>query len=194
MCQSCNNGWMSALEDAVKPFVGAMLHDLSITLTHENQRTIATWAAKTAMVLEATIRDPAHRLYNGDECEQLRLHSAIPDRSLLWLGRVAESGLFASGTHVWLQDNFAKPCDGQVSTFSVGYLAFQILTIHIRPEDYGKAMRTVCHDGPWDNSLLGIYPSNQTVTWPPRLTFTTRGGPLLFTTLRDRWKIGRQKT
>jgi hypothetical protein len=192
VCAQCNHGWMSALEATVKPFVGAMIHDISLTLTTEQQKPIAIWVTKTAMVLEATMRKDA-QFYTRNECEELRLHSVIPDRSLLWLGRISQSGVFASGTHIWLQDNVGKAaCDGQVATFTVGHLAIQILTIRIPPQNRPQLVRTVCRDGPWDNSLLGIYPTNQTVTWPPRLAFDVRG-PLFFAALRDRWKLGHRR-
>lgn len=191
VCGPCNHGWMSALESMVKPFVGAMIHDLSISITPEQQKTIAVWALKTAMVLEATISQAGHRLYTRSDCEQLRTHSVIPDRSLLWLGRISESGVFASGTHIWLVDNVTRSCDGQVSTFTVGHLAMQVLTIHA-PQNAGP-VQTICRAGPWDESLLGIYPANQMVKWPPPLSFSVRSGSVLFAQLRDRWKIGRRR-
>jgi hypothetical protein len=189
VCDQCNNGWMSDLEGSVKPFVGAMIHDIALTLTIEHQKLIAVWTTKMAMVLKATIRHRGHQLYSNRECERLRLESAIPDRSLIWLGRISDSGLFASGTHVWLKGNFAETYDGQVSTFTVGHLAIHVLTIHVGSPN---PMHTICRNGPWDESLLGIYPANQTVTWPPHLTFGVRG-PLFFASLRDRWKIGRKR-
>jgi hypothetical protein len=182
---------MSTLEATVKPVVDAMINDISLTLNANDQMSIAVWAAKTAMVLEATIRESGHRLYTRVECEQLRLNSTIPSRSLIWLGRIVDSGVFASGTHVWLKDNLGESCDGQVSTFTVGHLAIQILTIHVRQDD-SVPMRTVCRDDPWDDSLLGIYPINRSVLWPPRLAFSVQGA-LPFVTLRDRWKIGHRR-
>jgi hypothetical protein len=192
VCHGCNNGWMSTLEGTVKTTVGAMIHDISVALSRDDQMAISRWAMKTAMVLEATIHKDGQRLYTRNECEQLRLHSAIPGRSLMWLGRISDTGLFASGTHVWLDNNLGgATCDGQVATFTIDHLVIQVLTIHIR-EDDGKPARTVCRSGPWDDSLIGIYPFNQVVIWPPRLTFSTNR-PLLFTELRDRWKIGTKR-
>jgi hypothetical protein len=189
-CHQCNHGWMSTLETTVQPFVGALIRDIPVTLTIEQEKTISLWVVKTAMVLEGAITHRP-RFYSRTECEQLRLASVITDRSLMWLGRISQSGLFASGTYIWLQDNFDKTNDGYVATFVVCHLAIQVLTIRIGPQDHLKTVRTVCRDGPWDDSLLGIYPANQAVSWPPRLTFAV-GGPLFFTALRDRWSIGRK--
>ena len=55
ICAGCNNGWMSALEQNVKPSLLALSkgeRHLS-DLTHLEQRTLSRWAAKTALVLHA---------------------------------------------------------------------------------------------------------------------------------------------
>jgi len=189
VCRGCNGGWMSDLETKVKPLLSAMIHDISITLSLDDQSAVALWSAKTAMVLQATINKHGKRFYTREECERLRSHSVIPSRSMIWLGRFSSTGLFSSGTNLWLNNNLGgETCDGQVATFAADHLIFQVLTIRIRNDD-GKPMRTICREGPWDGSLLGIYPVNQVVTWPPHLSFNERV-PLLFSALRDRWKIG----
>ena len=55
VCQSCNGGWMSALEQKVKPVLLALSKDERPVsdLTHAEQRTLSRWAAKTALVLHA---------------------------------------------------------------------------------------------------------------------------------------------
>ena len=113
---------MSDLEGAVQPFVRAMIKDLAVTLNFEQQKRTALWAMKTSMVLEATIRQRNYApAYTRAHCEQLRLESKIPERTLMWLGRMSEdNGLFASGTHIWLKNNLLGACDCQVSTFIVG--------------------------------------------------------------------------
>jgi alpha/beta hydrolase fold len=53
LCRSCNNGWMSRLEGEAKPVVECLLDsDISVIDTLA-QSTLAVWAVKTAMVLEA---------------------------------------------------------------------------------------------------------------------------------------------
>jgi len=163
VCYECNHGWMSDLENRIKPNVSGMVHDLSVSLTIEDQRGIALWAVKTAMVLQGAIAQGRTRFYTTQECEQLRVSSLIPERTLIWVGRLSESALFAAGTHIWQQDNLGVTHSGHAATFIVGYLIFQVLSIRVGPQYYGKAARTVCRDGPWDDSLFGIYPPNQTV-------------------------------
>src|SRR5260370_28165312 len=54
VCSTCNNGWMSELETEVRPILGPIVQDLSIQLDLEDQKKIARWAFKTAIVLEGT--------------------------------------------------------------------------------------------------------------------------------------------
>jgi len=53
VCAPCNNGWMSELENRVKPIVLRLLDNTGTNLTVEEQTTLAAWAVKNAMVFEA---------------------------------------------------------------------------------------------------------------------------------------------
>src|SRR5437764_2735784 len=52
ICQPCNNGWMSRLENDAEPIVvGLMAHTLTIeALDAEQSRVLARWAGKTAII------------------------------------------------------------------------------------------------------------------------------------------------
>lgn len=53
VCGGCNNGWMSALEESVKPILGPMLDGaIPRVLSVEDQMLLATWAVKSAFVWE----------------------------------------------------------------------------------------------------------------------------------------------
>jgi hypothetical protein len=51
VCRSCNNGWMSRMEDAVKPLLIDMFNGNRVELDEAAQRDLARWAFKTAAVL-----------------------------------------------------------------------------------------------------------------------------------------------
>jgi hypothetical protein len=55
----------------------------------------------------------------------------------------------------------AKTNSGYVATFTVGYIAIQILTIHMEAQDSFKTMTAKCLDGPWDDSLLFLESTRQ---------------------------------
>jgi hypothetical protein len=50
--RQCNNGWMSDLENAVRPTMVCLINDIAMELDAEQQRLLALWAVKTAMVIE----------------------------------------------------------------------------------------------------------------------------------------------
>ncbi len=51
-CGPCNNGWMSRLEEEAQPFLRPMLLGQTQTLASEHQEIVATWAFKTALMLQ----------------------------------------------------------------------------------------------------------------------------------------------
>ena len=55
-CDTCNGGWMSALENRTKPILGAMIAGNVTTVDVVQQRIIAQWAHKTAMVFDLLTR------------------------------------------------------------------------------------------------------------------------------------------
>jgi hypothetical protein len=52
VCERCNNGWMSELEERVKPIMEPMIRGQRVTLDVEQQLDVATWASKTVAALE----------------------------------------------------------------------------------------------------------------------------------------------
>jgi len=54
VCKTCNNGWMSRLEAAVKPILTALILGNSIKINKEEQLNLARWIVIKSMVLEQT--------------------------------------------------------------------------------------------------------------------------------------------
>jgi len=50
VCRSCNEGWLSRLEQHVRPMLVPLIADQQVVLTVDDQRTLACWVATTAMV------------------------------------------------------------------------------------------------------------------------------------------------
>jgi len=181
---------MNDLEKAVRHYMGPMLHGVSINLAREQQELITAWIVKTAMVLEATEpkRPP---FYTQDERDAMRLRSAVPVRSLVWLGRFAGSQLLADAIDIKLNvDGVPKVADGYIATFIMGQFLAQILTAHYPFHYNNKPMRIHLLDGPWDRTLVDIWPTRISADWPPSLAFSKSGFPF-YSSLLDRWKMGR---
>jgi len=65
VCQDCNNGWMSAIEQAARPIIVQMARAAqsgpAIAVSRERARELALWAQKTAMAAR-----PSRRLTPAD--------------------------------------------------------------------------------------------------------------------------------
>src|SRR5712692_4858323 len=93
----CNNGWMSDLETAVRPLVGAMITDQPVPLSITDQVAISAWAVKTAMVFEC-MKEDRQWFYSQEDRDHLRADLSLPENTGVWLGRQQASWAgFAEG-------------------------------------------------------------------------------------------------
>src|SRR5262245_41546104 len=51
VCPRCNNGWMSTLESSANPLLSPILTGTSAKWDLDEQRVVATWAFKTALMI-----------------------------------------------------------------------------------------------------------------------------------------------
>ena len=143
VCKTCNNGWMSALEDVNIPLLGCLLRDIAMPLDRSQQEVIATWVIKTSMVTESTAHPTRQQFYSVAEREQLRTSLSIPARTSVWLGRYSGTGTIAmKGTDAWSGTESPVAVQGYVYTILFGYLVIQSLTLHVEGE-YGDTPITI---------------------------------------------------
>jgi hypothetical protein len=50
VCASCNNGWLSALENLARPVLTPLIRGESRHLSHDDQAIVAAWTCKTALI------------------------------------------------------------------------------------------------------------------------------------------------
>lgn len=88
VCASCNNGWMSQLEDSSKDALEPLIiqQDLDL-ISLQQQRQIALWATKTAMMADQVQQEP---LLPSHQLRRMRTHRAIPGGTRVWLGSCPE--------------------------------------------------------------------------------------------------------
>ena len=80
-CQRCNEGWMSRLEGVVKTIITPMIQGQAMRLlTLSDQRAIARWAVKTAMVIEY-MQKPEQRYFTQTERSSV-MNDAVLSRYL----------------------------------------------------------------------------------------------------------------
>lgn len=77
VCGDCNNGWMSALEGRMKPFLSRMIVGETTRLRSNAQKTVAFWCVKTAFVLQY-MNPGTNVVPQGHYSELYKLKSALP--------------------------------------------------------------------------------------------------------------------
>jgi hypothetical protein len=171
----CNNGWMSRMEVKRGPLIGNLLADISMPLDMGQQMSIAEWALKCAMVIDAG--RVGERFFRPDESHEFKKSRAIPNGTGVWIGRFAGSSLSAINGGATLQDMDGKTlADFHVFTMLVGHLVMQVLSIHERP---GHQIRTInlaaANSQDWSLLLRQIWPTIKKISWPPPLSFSNYG-------------------
>lgn len=191
ICRACNNGWMSDLEAQNIPIIGSMMQDTAIPLIELQQESVAAWSVKTAMVSDSMKRrDAPNQFYRRDECASMRVSRAIPARTLIWIGRIDSMHLGNFGTDFALFDpREGRIGMGSVSTIVAGHFVTQVVAAHVEKENV-EISNLPCKMGNWNDSLLQIWPRQQSVVkWPPKISFTN-GGAQGVAYLMDRWRMG----
>lgn len=168
VCEQCNNGWMSKLEGQAQPYLQPLLIGESCYLDTAGQTVVATWAVKTAMVLEGL--DPTEkRAYSQLQRERLRMRAAIPFRTSVWMAASATSDWFMSTKNRHLGEQ-SEGISGVSVTMGFAHLVLQVLTIRV-PEsvDPNTEITTDVRMGPWSDVTIPVWPSKVGADWPPRL-------------------------
>ena len=152
-----------------------------ISHLESQQLTIAAWAVKTAMVLNAAVRGKhGERInyYSFSECSRLRKSWEIPTRTFVWLGRFLGSnlGAWSSGLLTHYPDDPGR-YRVQVSTILMGSLVIQVLSGRIPDKHRNAAVQIFCTQGPWNDILIRAWPcASPRLYWPP-LSRLTRAEP-----------------
>ncbi len=191
VCGVCNNGWMSKLESENIPTIGCMVQDISTPLDETQQKSVAAWSIKTAMVSDSMKgRAALNQFYSRDERVKMRIGHDIPPRTLIWIARIDGMHLGNFGTDFALFDPQKQRIGmGSVTTIVAGHFVTQAVSVHLEGENI-EIPELACKMGNWNELLAQIWPIQQpTALWPPKLTFTN-GGPQGIAYLMDRWRMG----
>jgi hypothetical protein len=192
VCQKCNNGWMSDLENRAKPIIERFFLENLVALARSDQTTLATWICKSAMVYEA-LRFESHCFFTSDERKSFRESFQLPNYTSIWIAKSVDwTGLFCSAHD--LSGNTVETNDqvkSYVTTMGFGPLAIQIFSGKLDKSNYENL--TLIGDfqpGPWEKVTLQIWPVVlDEVLWPNEIGLNGEFGLDCFS---QRWKIGQQ--
>lgn len=175
VCGTCNHGWMSKLESAVKPSLAALVDGSPPTLSSAEFSAIARWAVKTAMVFEMTSAD-RDRFYSAEERFGARAGADPPHGTRVWLGASAsEIPFFAAARSQ--RDIVGTPYSVtrvHTATFGYGHLVVQLQALRCSPPPpLHHHVNIEAANTRWNDALALIWPpppSPPTITPSPDLS------------------------
>lgn len=198
VCHTCNNTWMSRVEDKNRPRFLLMLQNKPITVDPGGMKIVAEWAVLRAIMQDS--KKPSlgnDNFYTREERTAMRERLEIPARTRVWFGALDGFHLGSHGTDFTIE---AVQTDGGklrigtgcANTIYMGYLIAQVVTEHLYPqyEAFGIA-EVQPPPGISDSRLVQIYPKKRELKkfdWPT--TPFTNGGPNGVGYLLHRWRQG----
>jgi hypothetical protein len=174
VCKTCNNGWMSRLQNRAKPILIPLLTGESATLSILDQQIIAAWATMTVMVGEYIKAETA--VITQSERDHLRLTNTPPPTWKIWIANLAVTDLSAwvSGRFpVIKSEDIAHPHDNGIPRPNVQETSFIVGKLFIRtvsspfPEIVNLRQFTVEDER---SLIIPIWPQRfDELVWPPRI-------------------------
>jgi hypothetical protein len=176
VCKPCNTGWMSNLEGLAGGLVAGAIAGRGVqTWTPRQQRQVATWTYKTALMMDRASGGiervpPAHYRF-------LKKNLHPPGCVRVWTAIHIPRGptstfqaAFSKGTQLHLEHASGMTLHAYTITANIGHFAFQVLgyagrhQINVNPG-------TIQNYAPVDYEI-GIWPVQAVpVEWPPRVAF-----------------------
>jgi len=162
VCVTCNNRWLSVLEKDVQPVLGPLIYGEERTLSPDEQRRLATWVVKTALMLDlggGSPFIPAGFYYD------FRLRRSPLPGQVVWLGAYRDSYYAAWASHQALHVGIStsEPLNAFVSTFTAFRAVFQALGHFSRGNMNVDDQRLLAA------ALARIWPPREEpIDWPPR--------------------------
>jgi len=175
VCPNCNGGWMHQLEDDFVALVGPKIaRPEEMVLDPAQQERVATWAIKTALLLEVwTCAQGRGSYVPVDNLRWLASHQSPPAFAQVWMAGV-DSRLKRLA---WSQSGFLAIATGErvacLATFTVGHLGFQVFARDIEdPNHPGTARSLAPIDPPQEirDATVCIWPTVERALWPPGKT------------------------
>lgn len=127
VCEKCNNRWLAVLENDVRPALAPLVRgEKTRTLSVGVQRLLATWAVKTALMLDLSTGSP---VVPTGFFHEFRLRRYPLESHFVWLGayRGSNWSVWASHRGVQFGARSGEPPLGFVTTFTAFRVIFQVV-------------------------------------------------------------------
>ena len=171
VCETCNNGWMSRLETAAKPFLTPLITGTPCTVTASAAQAISRWIAMKVMVAEHNLKGDA--VSTEEQRGSLRATLAIPGSFRIWVGRCGVDGwqtaYWRHCATVSLSPDIMpehKFKNLHSVTFGIGQLLVFVLHTTVKGLDLEVGLSG-------NGMMVPLWPPNVPFTWPPARTLTS---------------------
>jgi hypothetical protein len=171
VCRSCNNGWMSRLDENVKPILTPLVCGQALVIDSQSQAILAAWVAMKVMIIE--FDEPSVVLSSQVHRTKLMNSLEVPDGWQIWLGHCQglpwkQRLVRNSASWAFTDDAMDGAPIPNTKSFSlgIGELFVQVLITAINglyftpPPDAARFLRPV-------------WPHDADTRWPPGATLKT---------------------
>lgn len=129
VCQNCNNGWMSKLEESVKPIVENLIKGQVVGLSKKDQDALTRWVILVNIMIEYT---DEKTMAIPSEDRKILMEGGIPNGWVVWIGYCnSDNWNFRykhNGAAVMTESDYKagnkipKKCNIQFTTIGIGCL------------------------------------------------------------------------
>ncbi|UHG95286.1 hypothetical protein [Pseudomonas sp. 7-41] len=160
VCITCNNGWMSEIENKIIPIYEKLKQQDPITISKEETHTLSLWATMLAMkwdILESNTSG-----YTESDTNYLYAYKSPPPNVRVWLGHCAQSGVVAwHRTYLHLTRYIAEQIKPNIrsTTFMIGHI-----TIHILSHE-DSSINRITKSNSKNSRVIKIWPSETAVVF-----------------------------
>jgi hypothetical protein len=175
VCKTCNNGWMSELEEKSRIAFSGMIRDgAEVCLLSRGIALLAAFAFKCAVIADHA-DNRGGPFFSRFDRYQFRKSLQVPKGVRMWVAAfndpVGHRGTFTSYRTSPNRDDIFRDLEFYVFTFLAGHFAFQIhATRWAVLHKYGFDLPTVDLNAIWDTRTTTEFWPNEfgfPITWPP---------------------------
>jgi hypothetical protein len=176
VCDKCNNGWMSTLEESVRPLLSRVIKDgESMYFSKRDINKLAAFTFKNAVI--ANYLNPSREpFFTRGARERFRVSRQLPPSLGVWLAGFSTPVLrginfgYVLGLQTRHENGVWDDLEIYVYTFAIGYLVLQLRAF--RFTEIGHRGRPLPRSLPqkpfWDEYSIPVWPNpGKLLRWPP---------------------------
>jgi hypothetical protein len=166
VCGSCNSGWLSQLEERVRPLMACFASNTPVKLDAEEQAELALWSVTAALI--AMSNDPDAVDFADPAIAQGAFRERQPaEETNIWLGANSHGEMGWFRAHSLNLAHAPAHTGTWGATISVGYSVIHMV-FHGLPNQRMRLRREA------QRSLRRIWTPREYVAWPPPLRMRPR--------------------